>query len=385
MLASSLYPSPLAFSRNPLLLTAASSSLLSFSVFDVTAGEQLLYTGHGEDEFTVNLAEIIDALFPDMPLSQGEDVIGDISSLGLKRDIRVDLENEEGDTASHSLGVLRGGTSLSRFRRMQEAGTDVFTLRFLNYKGNFFLTARSEGWIVPMGEVELTPLPFIAPAQPLVIRECHTGCVYLPPEGAMCQGGLSLLHVDRLREWFYRNCGVLPSLFDVLVGDVLACRVAVTLSAASPWYPVVRWLDAYGAWCRLQFQAPVLKHYAQPEQDDYLQYLPETDSFASRTGRRPLKASYSLSSGAMRPDKIRLIADMLASEAVFLQVPGITGEVRVIPAAEDLQFGERATEPESVSLSFRVTEQEAQPVLPVPEAGAEPPAVHSSQFDTIFN
>lgn len=377
----------MAFSRNPILLSVVTSSMVAFSVYDITDDDDignLLYTGHGEDVFTANLAELVDTLFPDMPVAVGLGPFTDISSFGLLRRVRIIVENQEGDTSQHELKVLRGGTALARYRELRQQGTDVFQSRFLNYRGNFFITARSESHVISMGERELMPLPFIVP-EGFCIRECHTRLAYqagdVPPVGAY-----ALLHVDRLRRWFFDNHQLLPALFCVEVGGVPACHIAVSEGRPEPWCPVVRWLDAYGAWCRLQLAAQAVAQRKLHQQDsDYSHYLQISDSFELRTPRRHVDTRYSVSSGPLTANGMALIADMLASDQVFLALPGAAQELRVIPDVDDYKSLTRQVAPEGVELSFQLTESETNPSLPVTAVGAEPPVIHSRQFDIPFN
>ena len=383
MLASSVYPPSRAFSRNPILLSVATSSVASFRVYDVTSSSspQLLFTGHGEDEFTANLAEIADALLPEMPLEYGENVVESLAGLGLQRALRIDLANQEGDTASHSVSVIKGGVTLRAYRELRSLGSDAFTTRYANYKGCFFLSVRAKSWMLPVSEAELAPLPFIAPDGLLQIREAHTGCLFTPQQ--LSPGVLHLLHLDRLRRYFFNQYHVLPSLFDIIVGGQEACRIAVTRARHLPWAPVVRWSDACGAWSRLQLAPPAAAGWRVSEALTYMQYLSPSDSFALRNGRRPVALSFSVPSGPLRPYEMDLVADVMASDAVFLSLPGLDGELRVVPEVQEWQSAVRATQPQSVSFSFKVTEEDEFQQLFTCQA--EPPAIHSAQFDKTFN
>lgn len=268
------------------------------------------------------------------------------------------LEDMEGDRSDPvSCVVIPGGVSVTNYRRLASLATDIFTARFLRSKGNFFLTARSSSWILPVPETELAPLAFIQAATGTVtVREAHTGTEI---SFRQLEAGIWAIDLEELRERFVSEHDILPSVMDVFRDGEFACRVVVELAGNARDRSRVRFRNSFGIPEIVSLAAsPSLSLSSDDGNDESSnrRYDPVTDSFGKSRPRKASGKVYEFSEVMIPPASLDLFKEMLASEDVWLldvaPVP-----VKVIPSCEDFRHGTRPDSPVSLTVSFETCEE----------------------------
>ena len=214
-LISDTYPQGWAFSRNPILARIESARPVSYTVYDMS-GSRTLFEGKLASGATIDISEVAESAFTSLPewgepteiLSDGDEWVPHLS---------LCLTVSDGATTEQVYWtVFRGGTSVRNYRHLRASGSDLFTARLRNYRGNFFFTTRSEGWLIRLRETELAPLAFIYPGDGrLAVRECLTGKRWNPGETTLMAGAACLIDMAALRKHFVTREGVLANLFDI--------------------------------------------------------------------------------------------------------------------------------------------------------------------------
>ncbi len=391
----SLYPAGHAFTRNPILLTIRSQGTTEYHVdvnhYDTNRHQwiyvQRLFSGAGEGDYTVNLAEVAEAAVSEPASPATSTDIITPSDTGQTALITVTVD--DGETLwTQNLQVWRGGTARRNFLRLKNAGTDIFQTRFLNPNNNFFMSARAEEWIIAIKETELLPLTFIMPDGGFDIFERISGQTYTcsKPEGWPSAAPM-YLNLQALRRHFFDNYHVLPSIFHVRVGERTVCRIVI--ERAKPYAELRRvvFLNSYGAWDAIQITAPVFAAYDSTDTDNdgsYQQYNPDDDSFSTRRTRPARRTVLTTQITVARHADRLLLADMLQSDSVWFT--GFTaGEVRVIPTADEWQRAVRLNTPEPVQVSFTLCDDDSLTTADITPQGAARPGIFTPQFSDVFN
>lgn len=227
-----------AFARNPIIIRDSFPA----DAFDKRGGKLTIimsgtniYEGRFFPPLNLDISEIIDANiwnFPEPP-ENNTDPIVEIYDYGTLADFSIVVVSEyDGYESERSFLAIPGGISKQNFRRFVNLGSDVFDSRFLNPKGNFFLTTRTAGWRIIVKETELYPLYFLIKQhqEQIDVVETVTGKTLtfdrLGP-------GVSALDIDALRRRFMAEFRVIPNIFDVYMAGVFSCRIVVERSDIS--------------------------------------------------------------------------------------------------------------------------------------------------------
>ncbi len=377
----SLYPTGNAFTRNPVFLTVFSPSMVTYSI---RMNNTEIFKGNGTGDFRVNIAEIIETEISPVPTLQ--DNTGIVTELsGLSADVVIHVENEGGEEQDLSFTAWRGGISRKNFRRLREKGTDIFSLKFLNPHCNFFFTTRSGDWKIPIRETELSPLPFIFPGngEEVSVTEL-TGGNKITLEGE--PGKLYALNIAAIRRNLFLNNGILASCFDVRVGGIIACRIAVEQSKVSRERYFLRFLNSYGIYELFEIlgKASVELQSPEDEESNFRRYDELTDDYVLERERPDTRGVITVNTGYRRPGELFFLLDLLASDDVTL-IGYAEEEVKVIPSAEEFSFMVRPEEPRDVTLKLTLAETESNRTPDITDNGFGRPRVHSGQFGRQFN
>ena len=376
-----LYPTGNAFTRNPIFLTVFSPSMVTYSI---QMNNKEIFKGNGTGEFRVNIAEIVEAEIKPVSIPQDhEEVVTELS--GLSANVMIHVENEGGEEQDLSLTAWLGGISKKNFKRLRNAGTDIFSLKFLNPCCNFFFTTRSGDWKISIRETELSPLPFIFPntGEEVSVTDL-TGDNKVILEGE--PGKLCALNMAAIRRDLFFTNGVLASCFDVRVGKNIACRIAIEQSRVVKERYFLRFLNSYGTYELLEIQgkASVELQSLEEENLNFRRYDEVTDDFIFERGRPKMQNVITVNTGYRRPGDLFFLLDLLASDDVTLLGYGEEG-IKVIPSAEEFSFMICPEEPKDITLKLTLAETESNRTPDITENGFSRPRVHSKEFGKQFN
>ena len=346
------------FTRNPLMLNMPFRGQCVFSIYGQGyTREQPAYQGEFAAPDTINLAEFIEAITPpiDDPGEQ-ETMI----TYGL-HDGRITIEADDGSQEPWSWQIIahQGGVSKQNFRKLSQAGTDIFEARFLNPVCNFFLTTRTHDWRINIKETELYPLVFFYPLQgTLTLCDIISGNTASLPaihDEIDYHGQLCALNLKAVRQYFLDKYRSIAGVFDVLVDDKPAARIAI--QEARPQHERYRFKfrNSFGV-----FEVIELTGEAQwvPEFDNHQdegsnkRYMPDIDDFSSWRQRLAITNVIKVSTGYKTNSELHFLLDAIASdECYLLDIDG--NSIKVIPSAEELNYSHRPNSPQAFNLELR--------------------------------
>ncbi|WP_368109577.1 hypothetical protein, partial [Bacteroides salyersiae] len=283
-LTASIDPTENAFTGNPVYLSVETTSMVTYNIMHCLNFEyrRSLFTGNGNGSFKVNIAEVLETVFEDIPVLNGSsDILISLSSGWYnKATIMIIMQNEEAETATLVLAAWRGGISKRAFKKLHEEGNNIFSLKFLNESCNFFFTTRSNDWRITMRETELYPLCFIYPEHELKITELLTGQSLAVPGRVE---NFCALNLEAVRLKFFTDYGVLANLFDVYSGDTFACRIGIEQSLTVRERYRLRFLNSYGVYelFSLEGEASVTPGMDEDEDTVFRRYDEITDDYYS--------------------------------------------------------------------------------------------------------
>ena len=379
------------FSRNPIIFTGNPGILGPKEVgFLFVEMEGLkIFEGRVSLPIKVNLADIIDAnlsYFSDIPEGNTYPIcqIEDIAELDCRR-ARVWIENSEGDdTGRVEFIAIPGGISKQNYRRLYGTENDIFTARFFNPKGNYFLTTRTAGWRISMKETEVYPLYFIfKTAQEITITERVN-------DNSLDLGqydGVYALNINALRKQFFDRFNVLSSQFDVYTDRNLSCRIVIERAETARERYRLKFRNSLGVFeiIELVGELTLSPSYDEGEETTFQRYDMATDDFQTERERVYRTLSITAQTGPKRPDEIRFLMDMIASDEVYLL--GLTDlPVRVIPSIEDLQHRPRPEDPENFTVRLKMADREINIMQDIIDGTeSQKSRVFSKQFSKQFN
>ena len=386
-LTASIDPTENAFTGNPVYLSVETTSMATYKIFVTSTFYKPLFTGNGNGSFKVNIAEVLETVFKDIPvLSDVTDILTDLSGSGRyynRATIIITLQNEEDEEYTLSVTAWRGGIGKRSFKKLHEEGNNIFSLKFLNESCNFFFTTRSDDWRITMRETELYPLCFIYPGHELKITELLTGQSLAVPGTA---GNFYALNLEAVRLKFFTDYGVLANLFDVYSGDTFALRIGIEQSPTVRERYRLRFLNSYGTYevFSLEGEASVTPGMDEDEDAVFRRYDEITDDYYSDRIRTEIQEAVTIKTGFKRPQEIRFLLDLLSSDDVYLTGYG-REEIKVIPSAEEFSYRVRPDAPQNVTLKLTFAEKESNWTGEITESGYRKPRVHSKEFSKQFN
>lgn len=391
MIIKNIYPESWAFCDNPILVYLDGQDL----TYRIKKGDVILFTGHGDGAFTVNIADIVSAAMPtdrEMPAETIDDTcIRQRDDLPIA--ITVEAVDGDGNREQGSVQVWPGGIAMSDYRALRLQEDTAFFHRFTNYSSNFLLTTRTADWILPIRETELEPLAFVlsgARTNTVVIRDELYGEVY---HYNIEDNRLTTLDLDNLRRYIFDEEGHLSNVFTIGISIPLpqstkvvwGVRVVITPAEVSRQRCLVRYVNSLGVYERIDLTGTVTVNTSGQDGEDaiYKHYDEKTDSFLRQRDRQALAQSYTIKTGLLPRWERNALLDMIASDEVWLIMPdGLP--LRVIPSVENLTMPRRPEQPESFEVTF--TPQEDLLLAPVGnmEGKVYPPQVFNSRFTSVF-
>lgn len=346
-----------AFTRNPLWLSMPGTGQCVFSIYGQGyTSESPAYAGEVTAPAVINLAEFIEAIIPAIE-DPGEQ--GDMVTYGLHDgSVTIAVDDGSQEPLTWQINAHQGGVSKQNYRKLIQAGTNIFAARFLNPACNFFLTTRTHDWRLNVKETELYPLVFFYPTTGnLTLRDAVSGnSLTLPGTsgGTDYSGKLCSLDLKAVRRYFLNEYDVVANVFDVLVGDTYACRIAIQQAQAQRERYRLKFRNSYGAFEVIEITGAAQITPAFDSEDDdrqYKRYQADIDDFATERQRAAVTRVIKASTGYKTNDDLRFILDALASEEVYL-LDLADEPIRVIPTADEITVDRRPNGPQAFDLTL---------------------------------
>lgn len=346
-----------AFTRNPIWLSMPGTGQRVFSIYGQGyTSANPAYTGEVTAPAIVNLAEFIEAIIPaiDDPGDQGE-----IITYGLQDgNVTIAVDDGSQEPTTSTFCAHRGGVSKQNYRKLIQAGTDIFAARFLNPACNFFLTTRTHDWRLNIKETELYPLVFFYPLEGTlsvidVVSENSLGLAAVQ-DGVDYHGKLCSLDLKAVRRYFLEEYDVVANVFDILVGDTPAARIGIQESRPQRERYRLKFRNSYGAFeiVELTGAAQFAPTFDSDEDSvQYKRYQANIDDFTTERIRTEVSNVVNISTGYKTNDELRFILDAIASEEVYLL--DLTHEpIRVIVTADEPSYNLSPNGPQTFSLKL---------------------------------
>ena len=237
-----------------------------------------------------------------------------------------------------------------------------------------------------MKETELYPLYFLISQQikQIDVVETVTGKTLTFDRLGM---GVSALDIDALRRRFMNDHRVIPNIFDVYMAGVFSCRVVVERSDISKERYRLKFRNSLGIFeiIELTGELSVSPEYEEAEEAIFKRLDSVTGDFYTERERVERRQAITVETGVKRPDEVRFIMDMIASEEVYLL--DLTAlPVKVIPSAEEFTYRPRPDAPEKFSIKLTIADAETNIMQDIIDGSeGRKPRVFSKQFSKQFN
>lgn len=374
-LTANIYPATMALTGNPIKLSVNTTSLATYVIKE---GNNIVYTGSGERDFSIFIQDILAAIVQPATLyNESVDVL--ISATGSAKDITITVTNTEGGEVTLTLKALIGGVSKRTLRRLNDENSNIFTWKLLNSEGNFFQTTRGTGRIFTLRETELLPIPFIYPDGELKV--IASGITTTLPGTT---GDPVALNLYRLRKNLFETSHVLASVFDIYSGEIKACTIVITPGTVSRERYLLQFLNSYGAYERIEVTGIGSIEHKAADEETYFVYDELVDDYVEARERQSGTDTLKVDSGYRSPEELVYLIDMLSSDDI--KILGLDGRnIKVIATADNLASAARATTPESIKLTLRFAESEHHHTGSLLDDDFGSPRIHTEQFTPEFN
>ena len=350
-----------AFTRNPIMLSMPGTGRRVFSIYGQGyTSENPAYKGEISAPATINLAEFIEAIIPPIEDPSGHN---GIIEYGLQDgNVTIAVNDGSQEPLTWQINAHQGGVSKQNYRKLIQAGTDIFAARFLNPACNFFLTTRTHDWRLNIKETELYPLVFFYPSNAtLTVQDIVSeNMVSLSAtyNGVDYHGKVCALNLKAVRQHFLDKYDVIANVFDVLVDDTPAARIAIQGARPQRELYRLKFRNSLGA-----FEIVELTGTAQcapevtSEQEDqqYQRYMADIDDFANERQRAEFSNVINLSTGYKTRQELMFILDAIASEEVYL-LDVLSTPIKVIVTADELSYDLHPNGPQAFSLKLTPVE-----------------------------
>lgn len=381
-----------AFSRNPVVISDSFSGVdfdKNGGVIEISIDRRNVFVCRFSPPLKMDISEIVDAYIA--PFPEPETIYG--QPLTMVYDL---MEGEDYNVLCHvvyesvenelQFKCIPGGISLQNFRRYADLESDVFSEKLFESNGNFFMTTRTAEWRIPIKETELSPLYFIIPKQDedLEIKAVTTGASLY---SATLDPGVYTLDLDELRRKAVIDHQLLPNIFDVYRNSSFACRIVIEHSDIAKERYRLRFRNSLGVFEIIELTGSLsfIPDYSDNEDATFQRFDPVTFSLYSDRERINRKQYISITTGAKRPDEVRFLMDMIASEEVYL-LDVTPFPLKVIPSAEEIEYSLRQTTPESFTLKLQIAESETNIMQDIIDGSTGcRPRVFTKQFTKQFN
>lgn len=361
----------------------------------VSVGETELFRGRYAAPFSKDISEILECcatVIPEIPCNNTTPLVslGDAFVPQVDVHLRSSRLSPLPDIVSNHIVIypLAGGVSKQNLRACIEADKDIFDSRFLNRKLAFFLTVRSQSWLLSVRETELAPLYFIASEGDVLALKC---AVSGESVSFTCEtSGFAALDLKAVRRKFAVDCGVWPSVLDIFYNGSVGCRIVIEESVPARERYILRFRNSLGVFEKLEITGE-LSDEVMPSEDaedtdtrTFRRFDTDVQDYVTFSQRRKLTHKYTVNKHVTEPRRMPLVADALASDECWLSGKYFT-EMKVIPEVEN--FARTIAGNQICSLKWTFTPCEEDSHL-MPEittaAGMKRPRIFSRQFQSTF-
>lgn len=381
-----------AFARNPIIVSGEwpgwANDLWGGSI-KVYSGNTSVFEGRFYPPLRIDVSDIVDAVVAHYP-EPGEDLTDPVVHL-------VDFDSEDGKAYrfeveaeydsladSYSFIALPGGVSRQNFARYVNTGSDAFQVRFLNPKGNFFLTTRHPGWLLRIRETELEPLYFVGEQlEEIRIKDRLRGEIY---EYTCGVNGVFALDPEKLRHYFFVNFGILVNSFDIYREGQHSCRLVIERCFPAKERVRIRFRNSFSVFETIDIRsAPSFKTSYEGGDQSEFNRVDTSTGYMIRSRERPdMRLTATVKVGPVRQDEVPFLLDMIGSEEVYLLETG-RAPLKVLPVLDGIEYERRPDSPEIFSIGFTPVMDEGN-VMEEIDSGLEfHSRVFSRQFTREFN
>ena len=386
-------PSGYGFTRNPIVITDGSPATAYDSRggrFVVTLDGLEVYVGRFYPPTRIDISEILDAyiapfteLKADEPGIYPMECIEDMMNLSCRR-VSIEMEYD-GHEGVMNLTAVYGGVSRQNYRHYVNAGTDAFKARFLNPKGNFFLTTRTAGWRIVVKETELYPFYFIAPNGwgDFELKDVVTGDVC--SMGGQ-DGGVWTLDLNKVRQTFMSEYSTIPSIIDVYVEGNFSCRIIIEQADNVRERYRLKFRNSLGVFEIIDItgMARLSPVYDSDDDTAFKRYDRVTGCFYSDRERLEMGKYMEIDTLVTSIDRLSFLEDMISSDEVYL-VDVYSDPVKVIPSIENMSYNFNLDEPVPITLKLEMDQYEINILPDISSTDVcHKPRVFSKQFSKQF-
>ncbi len=376
-LNANISPGTIALSGNPVKLEIISSHPVTYVV--KYAGNSV-FEGSGErGQFHVFIDETLATLIT--PTRYTGQETGDIlQTSGNLIQYSVEVSNTAGNRLVLEHSILIGGISKRAMRHLNQIGSNIFTFKLLNAAGNFFMTTRSEGRILPIRETELRPLLFLAPISKITIKATEN--LFKEITGLTVQKCYAL-NIRAIREYFYRTANSVVSKFDIIVNETLAVSIVLTPSQPAKERYFLEFLNSYGAYECIEVTGKPTLDQETGEEDTYGKYDEQVNDYVESRERVSTLDSLHVQTGFKTEQELMFLLDMLSSDEIYL-LDYEDKEIKVNASPESLSFAKTMNQPQSLPILLKFTDREQHFTQPL-SVDDNNPRIHTDEFSKEFN
>lgn len=376
-LSASIFPRTMALCGNPVRLDITSSTPVSYLI---KSDGNTIFEGSGESgSFNIFINEILASFLSPTRFSGLEmDIL--LSPAGNLKPYSIELSNSGGDTLILSHIAVLGGISKRAMRHLKSGGSNIFTFKLMNTSGNFLMTTRSATRIIKIRETELMPIPFIAPANQIIIQAAAGITKTLTTTIGTCYA----LNLEALRKAFFVENNILSNQFDVITADGNAVSIYIIPSETEKERYYLEFLNSYGSYERIEVTGKPSLDQEKAEESTFGIYDIDVDDYVENRERVSSTDILEVETGFKGEDELMFLLDMLSSDDITL-IGYEDRSIKVNASAETLAFAKNMTEPQQVTLKLRFSDSEKHFTQALLGSDFDDPRIHSAEFSMQFN
>ena len=351
-------PLPNYLANNPIVFELK-STIQEIIKFDVTISGSVVYTGAfipagtaPNYEVNISISEIAKSYLKESSISSTSLLVSAVTNSILPISVKF---TQNDSVLYYSGNIYKGGIGKKMLRYLKQQNTDIFAYKFLNADKQFLMTTRTSGRHIVIKENELCPLYFFATDHEYSIVTEHLNTFTFP---AMTAGNLYALNIEFLRQSSNNTYGKIPSYLAVLVDGKFVFDITIKEPVKSPNKYIIEFQNSFSSPERLEVTG---KCMAEPEFDNdegFRTYDSIIDDYIEQNDRIGLREIINAEFGYKTLEEFLFMRDMLQSNKRYLiDQFGNRSEVRV--SAENFSHNIYPTEPGSVSLKIRMTDNDA--------------------------
>lgn len=385
----------LVFVGNPVFIMATEwPEFADIGDYVISADGEEIFRGRYSAPFSADISGVLESYAVSVPdtIPEGDSPLIELGMSFIKS-VQVQLVPGLGAVGTSpsntiALRLLPGGISKQNLRKYIAADTDVFVGRFLNRKGNFFLSVRTHSWIVPVRETELAPLYFLASEGDELQARCVVSGASL--KMTVESSGMAALHPVLLRRKFATECGVWPAVLDIVYNGSVGCRLVIEAASAARERYILRFRNSLGVFERLELagnlSTGIMPYEAEEDAGErtYRRFDSDVQDYVTGSLRQTLTHNFSLDNVVVERRRLPLIADALASEECFLSGRSLQ-ERKVVPEIESLIADAAGSEIHTAKWTFTPCEEESR-IMPEinEESTIGRPHIFTREFQSKF-